>query len=78
MEKSEVVISGIVCDNPKCDYRDDTVKFEDYPNYVDRPCPKCKENFIINLLKHFPTLIRQTFISPSRYLLIEQKENLIF
>ena len=32
-------ISGIKCDN--CDYQDDSAKFEDYPIYLNKPCPLC-------------------------------------
>lgn len=35
---------GIKCDNPECDYRDDTVKMEDWESYVNKPCPECGEN----------------------------------
>jgi hypothetical protein len=34
-------VYGIKCD--ACDYSDMTVKYEDYPNYVDKPCPHCGE-----------------------------------
>ncbi|MDY2630085.1 MAG: hypothetical protein SOV85_01840 [Clostridium sp.] len=36
-----VEIHGLKCDNPKCDYRDDTVKYEDYEKYIGAKCPKC-------------------------------------
>lgn len=39
--KSNVKISGLKCDNPNCDYRDDTIKYEDYKKYVGAKCPKC-------------------------------------
>ena len=42
----EVLVSGIKCDNPKCDYRDDSVKAEDYPGWINKPCPKCGENLL--------------------------------
>ena len=38
--------SGIKCDNPECDYKDMTVAVDDYPNWVDKPCPKCGENLL--------------------------------
>ena len=42
MEKNvEFTVSGIKCDNPSCDYKDMGVKFEDYPDYINKPCPKC-------------------------------------
>ena len=41
-----VNISGIKCDNPKCDYIDATVKFEEYPEWVNKACPKCGENLL--------------------------------
>lgn len=39
-------MGGIKCDNPDCDYRDETVKVEDYSNWLDRPCPKCGNNLL--------------------------------
>lgn len=39
-------VSGIKCDNPECDFRDDTVKFEDYPQWLNRPCPMCGANLL--------------------------------
>lgn len=43
MEKSELIISGIVCDNPKCDYDNPTVPFKDYPMFINKPCPYCSQ-----------------------------------
>jgi hypothetical protein len=40
----EVNYSGIKCDC--CDYRDDHVQFSDYKDYINRPCPKCRENLL--------------------------------
>lgn len=37
-------VSGIKCDY--CDYKDDTVKVEDYPNWLNKPCPECGENLL--------------------------------
>lgn len=39
-------VSGIKCDNPKCNYRDNTVAYEQYPEYINRPCPLCGENLL--------------------------------
>lgn len=36
-----LTISGIKCDNPDCDYRDDSVTRESYLEYVNKPCPEC-------------------------------------
>lgn len=38
--------SGIQCDNPSCDYKDDSVKREDYVNWLNKPCPLCGENLL--------------------------------
>jgi hypothetical protein len=35
------IISGLKCDNSSCDYRDDSIKLEQYESYIDAPCPKC-------------------------------------
>jgi len=34
-------IKGIKCDNPRCYYRNEDVKFEDYDRWLEVPCPKC-------------------------------------
>ena len=44
--KPLLVISGIQCDNPKCDFIDKSVKYEDYPKWLDKECPKCGENLL--------------------------------
>ncbi len=42
----EVTGGGIKCDNPKCDYVDESVKMEDYDQWLNKPCPKCGENLL--------------------------------
>lgn len=39
-------IRGIKCDTPHCNYRDDTIQFEDYPNWINKPCPICGRNLL--------------------------------
>lgn len=62
MKKKKFVllnISGIKCDNPNCDYRNNEVRFEDYAKWIDKPCPKCGQNlltqqdynFCLNMMK---------------------------
>ena len=80
MEKVEVVkanISGIKCDNKECSYRDDSVKFEDYGNWLNKPCPECGSNLltesdyvavlrmvkIVNKLNKFVTRITPIFFT---------------
>ena len=29
------------CDNPDCDWEDGSVKFAEYKDWVEKPCPKC-------------------------------------
>lgn len=40
----ELKVGGIKCDN--CDFRDETVKWDDYLAWVNKPCPKCGENLL--------------------------------
>lgn len=42
----ELNIYGLKCDNPSCDYNDKTIKFEDYPKYIEHPCPQCGESLL--------------------------------
>lgn len=37
----EMNIYGLKCDNPSCDYQDDSIQLEQYEDYIDYPCPKC-------------------------------------
>lgn len=46
MNAIDYKIKGIKCDNPDCDFRDDTVKYEDYPLWLNKPCPKCGANLL--------------------------------
>ena len=39
-------VQGIKCDNPECDYKDMSVKYEDYPKWIDKPCPCCGSNLL--------------------------------
>ena len=46
MKNIERIQSGLKCDNPTCDWVDDSIKEEDYESYIDSPCPKCGENVL--------------------------------
>jgi ssDNA-binding Zn-finger/Zn-ribbon topoisomerase 1 len=37
---------GLQCDNPKCDYTNTDIAFEDYKDWIDVPCPECGENLL--------------------------------
>ena len=37
---------GIKCDNPECDFADETVRVEDYKDWLNKPCPKCGSNLL--------------------------------
>ena len=40
------IAGGIKCDNSTCDYRDDDVPVSGYPDWLNRPCPKCGSNLL--------------------------------
>lgn len=48
MKNDPVVITqwGLKCDNPECDWRDDTITFKDYKKWLNAPCPKCGQNVL--------------------------------
>jgi NAD-dependent SIR2 family protein deacetylase len=46
MEAITVTISGIQCDNPSCDFKDETVSMADYEYWLNKPCPKCGNNLL--------------------------------
>jgi len=37
---------GLICDNPNCDWEDTTIKDEDFPNWINKSCPKCGDNVL--------------------------------
>lgn len=39
-------IQGIKCDNKDCDFKDMSVSYEDYPKWINKPCPKCGANLL--------------------------------
>ena len=44
MKNVELHCNGIKCDH--CDYKDNSVKVEDYKDWLNKPCPKCGENLL--------------------------------
>lgn len=50
MEKTynniEASVHGLICDNSECDWSDSSVKLQDYPNWLNKPCPKCGQNVL--------------------------------
>lgn len=42
----ELNIYGLSCDNPTCDYVDESIKVEEYKDYIGYPCPKCNESLL--------------------------------
>lgn len=46
MTVMDVIVKGIKCDNPVCDYNNDNVSYEDYAEWLNRPCPRCGENLL--------------------------------
>ncbi|APF25246.1 MULTISPECIES: hypothetical protein [Clostridium] len=42
----ELNIKGIKCDNPECDFRDDSVQVADYDKWLNKSCPKCGANLL--------------------------------
>lgn len=42
-EKGMLSLGGIKCSNPKCFYRDEDLKIEEYKLWVNKPCPQCGE-----------------------------------
>lgn len=42
----EFGIGGIKCDNTECDYEDMTVKFDQFDEYLNKPCPCCGANLL--------------------------------
>ena len=39
-------IKGIKCDTHHCNYRDDDVTFENYKDWLNKPCPVCGRSLL--------------------------------
>lgn len=39
-------IKGIKCDNSDCDFIDTNVDFNDYDQWLNKPCPECGANLL--------------------------------
>lgn len=64
-------MGGLKCDNPSCDWRDMSIKTQDYKKYIDYKCPKCGENVLTKkdyrVFKFMIRLIKViNFILPKR------------
>jgi hypothetical protein len=46
MKNIEITETGLKCDSPTCDWKDESIKHEDFINWVNKPCPICKENLL--------------------------------
>lgn len=42
----DIQVSGIKCDNPTCDFTDDDARYEDYEQWLNKPCPNCGANLL--------------------------------
>lgn len=42
----ELRSNGVQCDNPKCDFKDESVGFDRVIEYLNKPCPKCGANLL--------------------------------
>lgn len=45
MEKNIIQLT-IKCDNPNCDYMNDSVNFNNLEDFLNKSCPKCGENLL--------------------------------
>jgi len=46
MDQLKINVGGIKCDNKECDFNDMSVKFEEYTEWLNKPCPKCGSNLL--------------------------------
>lgn len=61
MEKNlELKESGLKCDNTECDWRDDSVVFDNYKEWINKPCPKCGENVLTEEDYELAEVLRKT------------------
>jgi hypothetical protein len=46
MQAINLNIKGIKCDNPECNFRDDSALYKEYSNWLNKPCPRCGTNLL--------------------------------
>lgn len=42
----EIQETGLQCDNTSCDWKDETINYDTYKDWLNKPCPKCGENVL--------------------------------
>lgn len=66
----DIRFSGLVCDNPECSWKGPHIKYDDWEDYINSPCPECGEVILtsqdfedarrmiswLNLLEEFSSL----------------------
>ena len=57
----ELKLNGIICDNANCDYKDETVTFEEIDKFLNKPCPKCGENLLTEQDLHNFKIVIKSF-----------------
>ncbi len=57
-------VQGLKCDNPNCDWNDTSIQFEDYPEWLNKPCPKCGQ--VVLTQKDMNTVLAMKAMSESK------------
>lgn len=70
----ELQVLGIKCDNKNCDYKNENVRYDEFEEWLNKPCPKCGETLLTEKdLKTMRFLLKITnFLNK---ILPKQKEN---
>lgn len=42
----ELASIGLKCDNPVCDWKEETIKVADLKDWINAKCPKCNQNVL--------------------------------
>lgn len=58
---NNIEYSGIKCDTPGCEFRDDTVTFNDYEKWLNKPCPLCGGNLLTDVDYNHAKLMVEMF-----------------
>lgn len=45
-KNATITSGGLKCDNTECDWIDTSISFDQYSNWLNKPCPKCGENVL--------------------------------
>lgn len=66
--------NGLICDNENCDWKDTSITFEEFNNWVKAPCPKCGQE-VLSVQDFKNTVIAHTVVHIFNSMTVDQLES---